>query len=233
MRDKNKYNWDLVLDFETANDEVWRISDVAVVTLSAVCFYSDPNELPDFKTLINTGFSKKFDLKYQIKEMKPPKFYSDSCLQWWATLPEDAKKWIRRNPELDMKYEDVFREFVEWVNSKPLNRESKLWTRGNDFDVPLLNAGLHSIGVVQKDWDNKLPIYNRTRDIRTAIDENLEYGVTYCPLRKGILDGFVKHDSLHDCAKDAIELTQSRRYVRGLDSVPSREELDPVSINTQ
>ncbi|UQJ95809.1 exonuclease A [Klebsiella phage CPRSB] len=47
-------------------------------------------------------------------------------------------------------------------------------------------------------------VFWNSRDVRTAIENRLlTRGVTTCPLRKGMLDGFIQHDSIHDCAKDA------------------------------
>ena len=53
------------------------------------------------------------------------------------------------------------------------------------------------------------------------------------PLRKGILDGFIHHNSLHDCAKDVLALIYARRYAWGLEEIPSPEDVDPITIKTK
>jgi hypothetical protein len=55
-------------------------------------------------------------------------------------------------------------------------------------------------------------------------------GLTTTPLHKGVLDGFIAHDSIHDCAKDILMLKYAQRYALGLDEAPVGDEIDPLSL---
>ena len=49
-------------------------------------------------------------------------------------------------------------------------------------------------------------------------------------MKKGMLDGFVAHDSIHDCAKDVLMLKTAQRYAFGLEDFPAESDIDETTM---
>lgn len=80
--------------------------------------------------------------------------------------------------------------------------ESTIWTRGN-LDSTAMNHAHLKMGAP------KLFEYWQVRDVRTAVDLLSGSSRGYCEVSKS-LPGFMAHNPVHDCARDALML---RYYV--------------------
>lgn len=113
-----------------------------------------------------------------------------------------------------------------------------MWCRGMSFDFPLFVDLIRDLqrneGIPERElntYDLEPVVFWNQRDIRTAIEAlSLVRKMCETPLPKGTLDGFVAHDSVHDCAKDILMLKYAQRYALGLDEVPFEEDADPLSL---
>ena len=91
----------------------------------------------------------------------------------------------------------------------------KVYARGSSFDIGILRSIYYSL--YGEDYDVKMPFrYWRERDVRTFIEDMMsirgDVDAYKVPVPSRLLAGFVKHNSIHDCAKDIIAMHMSRLY---------------------
>lgn len=221
---------DFIIDFETFGNR----SSAAVIDLSTVCFNPDPNVIETLDELISRGKRWKFNLKAQ----RGNRVFGKSTIEWWKNQSAEARENLKAS-ENDVTVKAGILDFLKFLKAQGIKEwDSFGWCRGQSFDFPILVDCIASIereaGVDEETIDTfgaePCKFWNQ-RDIRTAIEAlSLTRGLTTTPLRKGILDGFIAHDSLHDCAKDILMLKYAQRYALGLDEVPVGDEIDPLSL---
>lgn len=221
---------DFIIDFETFGNR----SSAAVIDLSAVCFNPDPTVVETLDELIARGKRWKFDLRSQ----KGQRVFGASTMKWWKEQSEEARENLKPS-DIDVTVKKGILDFLKFLKSHNVKEwDSFGWCRGQSFDFPILVDCIASVereaGVAEADIDTfraePCKFWNQ-RDIRTAIEAlSLTRGLTTTPLRKGVLDGFIAHDSLHDCAKDILMLKYAQRYALGLDEVPVGDDIDPLSL---
>ena len=221
---------DFVFDLETFGNQ----PDSAVIDLSVITFNSDPNVIESFEDLVNRGLRIKFDLASQ----KGKRIFYKSTVEWWKGQSQEAKKNLARSPQ-DVSINEGLDILKEYLDSQGIDFwKSQGYSRGMSFDFPILK---HMItqreldsGVKLEDIDTfkkEFIVFWNQNDTRTSIRKLLlDRDMTMCPIRKGVLNGFVLHDSIHDCAKDIIMLKTAERYALGLEEVPDEQDIDPVSI---
>lgn len=214
---------DLVYDYET----VGPAPNGAVVELSYTPFLDQPDNVPTFEELVNKSRKYKFNVRKQI-----PKRISDKgTIEWWKKQDPEAQKILKALPD-DLDLYDGMNQFFADLKADGVDRwQSFDYCRGPEFDRAIL------IDIVRQmhgklDVFNEMPtVFWNSRDVRTAIENRLMVrGMTYTPLRRGILNGFIKHDSRHDCAKDVLMLIYAKRYAFGLEDAPEGDDIDPLSL---
>lgn len=213
---------DYVWDYETVGPS----PNGKLVELSYVPFIDDPHNPPTFAELVSRGRKYKFDLKKQ-----PDRIADKSTIDWWKQQSEEARQILKPSPE-DLELYAGHRQFFEDLKADGVSRWQSLdYVRGPEFDRGIL------VDIVRKmvgkiDIFEDMPtVFWNSRDVRTAIENRLlTRGASTCPLRKGILNGFVMHNSIHDCAKDALMLIYAMRYAMGLEEPPTEEETDELSL---
>ncbi|QQO96216.1 exonuclease [Acinetobacter phage Minot] len=214
-----KYN-DFIIDLETLGNK----PDCIVVDLSVLVFDPDPTAVQSLGELIANGRRFKLNLQSQkgIRSTTP------STVKWWSEQSPEAKKNLLASPE-DLTVEEAITQVLDFLKKSNINQwKSQGWCRGMSFDFPIFVDMIRQ-AFKTNDTDKLEPIkFHCQRDIRTAIEAySLVRGMTKTPLRKGVLDGFVHHDSIHDCAKDVIMLKTAQRYALQLEDMPEKDDVDP------
>lgn len=214
---------DFIIDFESFSS----LPNALVVDMSVVVFDPDPNKMESFEELVANGRRWKFNIANQkgVRHVMP------ETLQWWKEQGPAARANLKPS-ENDVDLEPAILELLQYLKSSGVNNFKSLgYSRGTSFDFTILVDLIRK--TLKKDYtQNDEPVmFWAQRDIRTAIESlSLQRGVVLTPLRKGVLDGFVAHDSIHDCAKDVIMLKTAQRYAHGLEEPPKSHEIDPATI---
>ena len=221
---------DFIIDYETFGN----VSNTAVIDVAAVVFDPNPEVIETFDELVSRGMKLKFDLKAQ----KGVRLFGASTIEWWKKQSAEARANLAPSPE-DIDHVEGLYKLLAFLKENGVNAwDSFGWCRGQSFDFPILvdilREGERRKGIADKDIDTfglePCKFWNQ-RDIRTAIESLLmTRGLTTTPLHKGVLDGFIAHDSIHDCAKDILMLKYAQRYALGLDEAPVGDEIDPLSL---
>lgn len=211
-----------------------------VLDISVIAFDPDPTAYLDkgaFQRLVESGKQFKISVADQKNYNRTT---SQRVIDWWKDQSEEAKV-VLRPLATDLTLKQAVDGFLEYAEENgivkggfkvPEAKKSQLWCRGNSFDLPILKS------MIQDVYPNdhilqKMPIsFREERDIRTAIESLLlTRGMTETPLCKGFLNGFIHHNSIHDCAKDILMLQHARLYAMGhLDPPEGLEETDPSSV---
>lgn len=221
---------DFIIDFETFGN----VSSSSVIDLALITFDSDPEVLESFDELVKRGHRIKFDLKSQ----KGHRLFGKSTLEWWKKQSAEARANLASTPD-DLSVIAGIKEAQQYLIDNGIHPwDSFGWCHGQSFDFPIFVDCLRDVqraqGISEEEIDTfkeePCKFWNQ-RDIRTAIESLLlTRGLTTTPLPKGTLDGFIAHDSIHDCAKDILMLKYAQRYALGLSEAPSPEDTDPLSL---
>lgn len=214
---------DFIIDFEGFSS----LPNSLVVDMSVVLFDPDPTKMETFEELIKSGRRWKFDIQSQ----RGSRHVMPETIQWWKEQSPEARKNLVPSPN-DVDIKTATLELLAYLKSNGVNNfRSQGWSRGTSYDFTILVDLIRN--ALGKDYtqDEEPVMFWAQRDIRTAIEAlSLQRGVIMTPLRHGVLDGFVAHDSIHDCAKDVIMLKTAQRYAHGLEIPPKSFEIDPTTI---
>lgn len=216
---------DFIADFETLGN----LPDGALIDCAVVPFVNDPHEVPTFRELVATGKKVKFSLAEQ-KEQKL-RFFDASVIKWWKEQEEAAKLNLKPSVD-DVTLSEGLKQIHQHLWDAGVKQSSSQgWARGTAFDFSMYVTWIRNVTGKRDTFDDEVIRFWSQRDIRTAIESNLGVRwMTECPLPMGALDGFVAHDSIHDCAKDVMMLIYSQRYAFGLEEMPTPETADPRSL---
>lgn len=200
------------------------------VILDISCLVVDLDQVenpPKFMDLVKAGKQWKLDVKDQLKlgRKTDPK-----VIEWWKGKSDEAKKVLKQTGNEILLF-DALDEFSLYLTSNGIDQKTSLgFCRGQSFDFPLLVNSLAQ-KYNQDTFEHEPCRFWNQRDIRSVISGLLlDDKRTTTPLRKGILQGFVKHNSLHDIAKDALMIIYAKRYALGLEELPLNDEVDPESL---
>ena len=166
-----------------------------------------------FSELVAAGFYVKLDAQEQIKIFD--RSIENNVIKWWKTQPKEVFDAMVRPSPVDKGLIEgltLLNKFISGIDNYRFN-ESYVWSRGNNFDFPILKSLYNAaeMGLPYNDW--------RVRDVRTAIDimagtDNGQY-----QLRFGG-DGFIAHNPLHDAAMDAARLNELFYLAMNDDDIP-------------
>lgn len=185
----------LVVDIETLSTE----PNAVVLALAIVPFTFEDHTY--FSTLLTQGLMVKFKVEEQVKVHR--RHIEESTVSWWKEQQKKIRDIIVKPSPSDVTIRDGLSEFNQFVLgiSGFSKEKSYVWSRGNDFDFPIIKT-------LFRDANISLP-YNhwKIRDVRTAIDimagtDNGKYTVKYGG------EGFMEHHPLHDSAMDAARLNE-------------------------
>ncbi|AFU63964.1 exonuclease A [Salmonella phage STML-198] len=221
---------DFIIDWETFGN----VSRSAVIDCAVVIFDPNPEVIETFDELVSRGMKLKFDLRSQ----RPFRLFGASTLAWWKKQSAEARANLAPSND-DIDHVEGLYKLLKFLKDNGVDAWNSFgWCRGQSFDFPILvdilREGELRKGIEDKDIDtfNLEPCkFWNQRDIRTAIEALLmTRNLTTTPLRNGVLDGFIAHDSIHDCAKDILMLKYAQRYALGLEEAPVGDEVDPLSL---
>lgn len=214
---------DFLIDFESLST----IPESAIVEVSIVPFKDDPENPMTFQELVAKGKKFKLDLASQ----KGKRHIMTSTVEWWKKQDAEARKNLIPAPG-DLTINDAVDQILEFLKANNCDVwSSQLWCRGMSFDIPIWISMLQERFGVKDTGKLEPTAFWNGRDVRTAIEAiALTRGLTMTPLCKGMLPGFVMHDSIHDCAKDVLMLLYIKRYAMGLETAPTEAESDPVTV---
>ncbi|QHJ78878.1 MAG: hypothetical protein [Caudoviricetes sp.] len=214
---------DFIIDCETLG----HLPDGILIDFAVVTFENDPANPPKFDELVRNGLKVKFDIRSQIGV----RHKDASVVKWWTEQSDEAK--INLKPSVDdLSLKEGYEKIMAFLASQGVKQGSSIgWCRGQSFDFSLFVTMIRNVMNSRETFEHEPCRFWNQRDIRTAVESYL--GVRYmceCPLPMGALDGFIAHDSIHDCAKDVLMLIYAQRYSYGLDDVPSEDDADPRSL---
>lgn len=208
----------ILLDFETVDVKPTAL----VLDLAAVVF--DEFSVDTFPELIKDTsrvFSVKFDVRTQ-----PGRTVGQDTLDWWDRQTGDARKiFDPSNDDVDLREGIIaFKDFCLEAGVDPKN--SLGYVRGASFDFTIMaditDKLFNSFGGNYSSFP--IEFWNQ-RDVRTAISyAMLEPALRKLPMRKGLFEGFIKHNSVHDCCKDVILLQHAIGYGLGTIAVPDEHD---------
>lgn len=216
---------DFIVDFETLGN----LPDGALIDCAVVPFVNDPENVPTFRELVAAGKKVKFSLAEQ-KEMRLRQFDA-SVMKWWKDQEAAAKINLKPSSD-DVTLAEGLKQIHKHLTDSGVKQSSSQgWARGTAFDFSMYVTWIRNVTGKRETFDDEIVRFWSQRDIRTAIEENLgARWMTETPLPLGALDGFVAHDSIHDCAKDVLMYLYAKRYSYGLEDMPSQEDADPRSL---
>jgi hypothetical protein len=169
------------------------------VVLSAALIHFDPNDEPDYQTLLDSAIYVKFNAKEQIQNLK--RSVDSDTLAWWKKQHEYV-----RGLALDPKPDDLpaaegIQYLRDYVRKFPGWDKQTMWARGS-LDQLVIDSLAGKLDL------DAITNYNMWRDVRTAVD--LLYGSTngYCEVDHPTFNraAVIKHHPVHDCALDAMML---------------------------
>lgn len=208
----------IVFDLEALDNKPTSV----VLDLAAVVFDTDDNN--SFRDIIadsNRTFHVKFDVRGQIKSGRS---VGKQTVAWWANQGEEARAILKPSVR-DVSLTDGmarFREFCEWHGINKSNGQA--YCRGQSFDFAII------ADIVDKlEWEigySMFPVaFWNQNDIRTALRWVMAApDLRKLPIKRGAFEGFVAHNSVHDCAKDVILLQTALRYATGQEDIPDDAE---------
>lgn len=197
----------LLIDIETLGTD----TDSVVLSIACVPFVLETHTY--FSELLKVGFCVKFDVQEQIKTYH--RTVEDGTMKWWKAKPKEVFDAMVRpsSNDVDLK-EGITRlnRFIKGIKNYYFN-DSYVWSRGNNFDFPILKSLYKAtgIGIPYNDW--------RVRDVRTAIDIMAGVDNGQYELRFGG-EGFIAHNPLHDAAMDAARLNELFYLAMNEEDVP-------------
>lgn len=224
---------DVVIDFETLGNG----SNAAVVDLALLAFDPDPTVMETFEELIARGKRIKFDIQSQ----KGKRLIDIPTTTWWKKQGPEAKAGLKPSAE-DVDTLTGIKQAVAYCKENDVDQyNSLMWCRGQSFDFPIFVDLLRDVERDKGIHETEISTYNtepvafwNQRDLRTAIEAlSLTRKLCTTPLPRGTLNGFVAHNSVHDCAKDILMLKYAQRYALGLEDCPSLDDCDPLSLPTR
>lgn len=197
----------LLIDIETLGTD----PDSVVLSIACVPFMLEVHTY--FSELIKDGFIVKLNAQEQIKSYQ--RTVEDGVVKWWKTQPKEVFDAMVRPSSEDVSLKEgltLFNKFVSGIKGYYFN-ESYVWSRGNNFDFPILKSLYKDagIGIPYNDW--------RVRDVRTAIDIMAGTGDGKYEVKFGG-DEFIAHNPLHDAAMDAARLNELFYLAMNDDDIP-------------
>lgn len=195
-----KERLDIMIDIETFSTD---LNKGMVVSLAYVPFCLNSKD-PD-----SVGSS--------VRGIRPQVFYFDitsseaygrimspDTVAWWLNQPY-YRAFIEEHSRHAVKYKDAWTQFYNDIHALARRYHIYVWSRGIDFDFPLIESSLRDAGLMILPWKfwDKL-------DVRTLVNSVVSLGVFSPPPRP---DSFPKHNPLYDCYQQIYEVKAAFRHI--------------------
>lgn len=209
---------DFIIDIETGGyPPNGIVFDIAVIP-----FVLDEDF--DFDSLVQRG------LKIKLSSTKQgDRVFDKGVTDWWKKQSPEAKQNLLPFEEGETPDDaiDILMAFLK--NNGVDFWKSHIWTRGN-YDMQFIVDMIRTKLGTRETFYNEPVFFGNCRDIRTGLEQILlTRDACIAPLHKDVLQGFVKHDSIHDCAKDVLMLNYARAYAMGTKQIPDDEDIDDTT----
>ena len=186
----------IMFDIETLGTE----SNSVVLSFALIPFQLD--EKPTYQELLDRALFVKLDVQQQIRTLK--RTVDKDTMDWWTKQSEMARdKSFNKDNKRDTDCATGLTIMRNWANLSSLTNENRdviFWARGSLDQVVIdsLSKQIHGQMVIP---------FNNWRDVRTAVDILVE-GASggYCKVPGFDREVVVKHDPVHDCAFDILQL---------------------------
>jgi len=203
-----------ILDFETLGTAIDGLSNQTVVSMAAIVFDEDITiqELMklSFTEVVNKTFYVKFALSSQKKGERFERTVCTDTLAWWKKQKTEVKKELlpTKNDEHINVAINKFITYLKESECKP--KDMKMYSRGQHFDLPILQNLCHTVDI---DMHSNIVKYWNYRDLRSCLDELIGSGEFKLP---DILENkFIKHDARCDVAHELYMLVFARALAMG------------------
>lgn len=142
-----------------------------------------------------------------IEQMKAGRTIDQGTIKWWKSQGPIAAKILQPSKD-DVSMQQAMEQIKDWIKGSGYDfRESYIWTRGLNFDIPIIEDLFKT---------NSVPLpYNtwKTRDIRTYIDVLTGSTNGKYELVDTVVNGFVAHCALDDIAMDVMRMKEIYKRV--------------------
>lgn len=184
----------IMTDIETMGTN----DDAPIAAIASVQF--NPTIVETFQDLLN-GASQLYQVIDLTHQEKLGRVFDGSTVLWWMGLPRTTRATLFGS---ETKLFTAMNEWLDWLGEEDLT----MWARGPQFDLKVLQRALEAVGL-------KIPWkYNSGRDVRTLMEfiPLQVYDIQDAELEEY---GFVKHNPLHDCVKQIMQVQRCAAFIRG------------------
>jgi hypothetical protein len=183
---------DFLLDTETLGTE----HDALVLNLGIVPFNIDDQDDP--YDLLKKSLTVRFDKKQLFATKRFS--YTDDTKNWWKKQPQEVQDLNLKAAPDDVSLIVGCQQIIDFLEKNKYSRKSTLWTRGIDFDIPIVK-NLFNVSGLPYPFNPFM-----SRDVRTFLEVLTgEDSRRWRP--KGYnerLKDFPKHFSTYDAIRDII-----------------------------
>lgn len=183
---------DFLLDTETLGTE----HDALVLNLGIVPFNIDDQDDP--YDLLKKSLTVRFDKKQLFATKRFS--YTDDTKNWWKKQPQEVQDLNLKATPDDVSLAVGCQQIIDFLEKNKYSRKSTLWTRGLDFDIPIVK-NLFNVSGLPYPFNPFM-----SRDVRTFLEVLTgEDSRRWRP--KGYnerLTDFPKHFSTYDAIRDVI-----------------------------
>nr|DAI10680.1 MAG TPA: exonuclease [Caudoviricetes sp.] len=183
---------DFLLDTETLGTD----HDALVLNLGIVPFNIDGKDDPF--DLLKRSLTVRFDKKQLFATKRFS--YTDDTKNWWKKQPQEVQDLNLKATPDDVSLQEGCQRIIDYLKENGYSRKSTLWTRGLDFDIPIVK-NLFNVSGLDYPFNPFM-----SRDVRTFLEVLTgEDSRVYRP--KGFnekLKDFPKHFSTYDAIRDVI-----------------------------
>lgn len=183
---------DFFLDTETLGTE----HDALVLNLGIVPFNIDDQDDP--YELLKKSLTVRFDKKQLFATKRFS--YTDDTKNWWKKQPQEVQDLNLKATPDDVSLTVGCQQIIDFLDKNKYSRKSTLWTRGLDFDIPIIK-NLFNVSGLPYPFNPFM-----SRDVRTFLEVLTgEDSRRWRP--KGYnerLKDFPKHFSTYDAIRDVI-----------------------------
>ena len=169
------------------------------VVLSAALIHFDPEQKPDYQTLLNDAIFVKIKSRDQVDRLK--RTVDLNTIKWWKEQHHYTRSVSFDPNQIDVTAEEAIEQLHNYMNKFPNSRKQTMWARGS-LDQIVIDSLSKKVGL------EPITDYNMWRDVRTAVD--ILCGTTngYCEVDHPTFKRHevIKHHPVHDCALDAMML---------------------------
>lgn len=125
----------------------------------------------------------------------------DSTIKWWQARTDEQKEELVKPGTTRMLFKEAMQDIYDILAGLANSFELMVWSKGTDFDFPMLESSWKDAGVVKSNDDIPYKFWNK-RDVRTFVG----FAKLACPDVDFSRPTSVAHSALKDCDDQIGEL---------------------------